>query len=224
MVANTPPKSSNVGRPDLRRAILDEATALFAERGYAGVTLQDIAKAAGTYKANVLYHFPNKEALHDAVLDEGLGRMAEAMGEFMGGAFTRERVGYLLDQMQAFFVDHVPLARLLERELLESTDPEAYLSRFVEPIYVPAVSALTHAMDRGYIRRVDPALFIHDMHVQLIGYFCHRPLLERLRPGDPFSIDALIQRRDYLVDQIFRQLGPTEDFRFGGDGEAGGAP
>jgi hypothetical protein len=46
--------------------------------------------------------------------------------------------------------------------------------------------------------------------VQLIGYFCHRPLLERLRPGDPFSVEALIERRDYLVDQIFRQLAPDK--------------
>ena len=53
---------------------------------------------------------------------------------------------------------------------------------------------------------IDPALFIHDLHVQLIGYFCHRPLLERLKPGDPFSVDALIARREHLVDQIFRQL------------------
>ena len=58
---------------------------------------------------------------------------------------------------------------------------------------------------------VDPALFIHDLHVQLIGYFCHRPLLERLKPGDPLSIDALIARRNHLVDQIFRQLQVADD-------------
>jgi len=187
------------------------------------VTLQDIAEAAQTHKTTLLYHFPNKEALHEAVLDEALGRIADVMAEFLGGAFSRERVAYLLDQIQAFFVEHGALAQLLERELLESTDPEAYLSRFVEPIYVPAVTALTYAMEQGFIRRIDPALFIHDIHVQLIGYFCHRPLLERLRPGDPFSIDALIQRRDYLVDQIFRQLSPTEGFRLdaGTDGAEG---
>ena len=195
-------------RPDRRRAILDAATELFAERGFGAVSVQEIADAAGAHKTTVLYHFETKEALHEAVLDEALGRIAEVMREFLAGEFSRPRVAYLLDQMHAFFAEHIPLARLLERELLESTDPEAYLSRFVEPIYVPAVAAIQRAMDAGVVRRIDPALFIHDLHVQLIGYFCHRPLLERLRPGDPFSTDALIARREYLVDQVFRQLIP----------------
>jgi TetR/AcrR family transcriptional regulator len=191
-----------------RRAILDAATALFAERGFGGVSVQEIADAAETHKTTVLYHFDTKEALHEAVLDEALGRLATVMREFLGGELRRDRLAYLLDQNQSFFAEHIPLARLLERELLESTDVEAYLQRFVEPIYLPALKSIERAIAAGAIRRIDPAFFIHDLHVQLISYFCHRPLLERLRPGDPFSVEALIERRDYLVDQIFRQLAP----------------
>ena len=219
MVAKSPPigeDSAPTGprRNQRRRAILDAATGLFAERGFGAVSVQEIADAAGTHKTTVLYHFETKDALHDAVLDEALGRIAEVMREFLSGEFARDRVGYLLDQMQSFFAEHISLARLLERELLESVDAEAYLKRFVEPIYIPALRSLEAAMNAGRIRRIDPALFIHDLHVQLIGYFCHRPLLERLKPGDPFSIEALIERREYLVDQIFRQL--TPDLREGG--------
>jgi len=191
-----------------RRAILDAATGLFAERGFGGVSVQEIADAAETHKTTVLYHFETKEALHEAVLDEALGRLASVMREFLAGELRRDRLAYLLDQNQSFFAEHIPLARLLERELLESTDVEAYLQRFVEPIYLPALKSLERAITAGAIRRIDPAFFIHDLHVQLISYFCHRPLLERLRPGDPYSVESLIARRDYLVDQIFRQLMP----------------
>ena len=210
MVAKAPPvgEDSAAGprRNDRRRAILDAATELFAERGFGAVSVQEIADAANTHKTTVLYHFATKEALHEAVLDEALGRIADVMREFFAGSFNRERVAYLLDSIHSFFAEHIPLARLLERELLESSDVEAYLRRFVEPIYVPAAENIERAMAAGIIRRVDTALFIHDLHVQLIGYFCHRPLLERLKPGDPFSVEALIQRREYLVDQVFRQL------------------
>jgi AcrR family transcriptional regulator len=206
VVRPLPSGEAAVARGDRRRAILDAATALFSERGFGAVSVQEIADAAGAHKTTVLYHFETKEALHEAVLAEALGRIAQVMREFLSGEFTRGRVAYLLDQMLAFFAAHIELARLLERELLESADPEAYLKGFVEPIYVPAVAAIQRAMDAGVIRRIDPALFIHDLHVQLIGYFCHRPLLERLKPGDPFSVDALIARREHLVDQVFRQL------------------
>ncbi len=222
MVAKIAPSGRNVARGDRRRAVLDAATELFAEHGFAGVSLQDIAQAAQTHKTTLLYHFPTKEALHEAVLDEALGKIAEATREFLGGPFSRERVTYLLDQMLAFFAIHQELARLLERELLESADPEAFMRRFLVPIYAPALQALTDAVERGLIRPVDPAMFIHDQHVLLISYFCHKPLLERLMGADPFSIEALIERRNYLVDQLFRHLEfsdatrPTRRARAGG--------
>lgn len=211
MVVKPLPGGEARARTDRRRAILDAATELFAERGFAGVSVQDIADRARTHKTTVLYHFETKEALHEAVLDEALGRIADVMREFLGGEFRRERVAYLLDQIHAFFAEHLAHARLLQRELLDPSGSEAYLRRFVEPIYLPALAGFERAMAEGVIRRIDPALFIHDAHVQLIGYFCNRPLLERLRPDiDPYSVDALIARREYLVEQIFSMLMPPE--------------
>jgi AcrR family transcriptional regulator len=203
-------------RGERRQAILEAATELFAERGFGGVSVQDIADAAGTHKTTVLYHFATKEALHEAVLDEALGRLATVMREFLAGELRRDRLAYLLDQNQSFFAGHTSLARLLQRELLEPAGSEAYLERFVEPIYRPAVKSIERAIKAGAIRPIDPAFFIHDLHTQLIGYFCHRPLLERLRGGDPYSVEALIERRDYLVDQIFGQLAPDRPARKGG--------
>jgi len=44
--------------------------------------------------------------------------------------------------------------------------------------------------------------------VQIMTYFCHGPLLERLMGADPYSVDAMIKRRSYLVDQIVHQWRP----------------
>jgi AcrR family transcriptional regulator len=215
MVAKVQPTRRNRTRTDRRQAILDAATELFAERAYTGVPIQEIADRARTHKTTVLYHFETKEALYAAVLDEALDRIETVMRDFLAGGFAsnhlRERVAYLLDQIHAYFAEHPAYARLLERELLEAASPTAYMTHFVERVYLPAVEGLERAVAQGIIRPVDPAFFIHDIHVQLIGYFCHRPLLERLRPGDALSVDALIARRNHLVDQIFYQLGPVTD-------------
>jgi len=209
VVAKAPPsgRSQDLRRPRGRERILEAATQLFAERGFAAVSVQDIANEAGTHKTTVLYHFDTKEGLREAVLDTALGRIAGLMREFMSGDLVRERVAYLLDQIQAYFAAHPASARLLQRELLEP-DASRYLRRFVEPIYTPALRSLERAMKAGRIRRVDPAFFVHDLHVQIIGYFCHGSLLQTLRQGNPYTVDSLIARRDYLVDQIFRQLIP----------------
>ena len=50
--------------------MLDAARALFAERGFAATSLQDIADAMGVRKANVYYYFKTKAAILDALLDE----------------------------------------------------------------------------------------------------------------------------------------------------------
>ncbi len=204
------------GREPRRRAILDAATELFADRGFAGVSIQEIARDAHTHKTTILYHFGTKEALYAAVLDEALEKIASVMADFLSDGFEsdnlRERVAYLIDQVQAYYAERPSHARLLERELLEAQVPDTYLDHFVERIYQPAVAGLEEAASRGIIRPIDPALFIHDVHILLVGYFCHRPLLERLKPGDPFSIEALIARRNHLVDQMFSL------FRFSPDG------
>ena len=52
-----------------RAAILDEATSLFAERGYAGTSLEDVASASQVTRGAVYHHFAGKQALFEAVLD-----------------------------------------------------------------------------------------------------------------------------------------------------------
>ena len=52
-----------------RAALLDEATRLFATRGYAGTSLEDVAAASQVTRGAVYHHFDGKQALFEAVLD-----------------------------------------------------------------------------------------------------------------------------------------------------------
>uniref|UniRef100_UPI0030F40C71 TetR/AcrR family transcriptional regulator n=1 Tax=Streptomyces sp. GSL17-111 TaxID=3121596 RepID=UPI0030F40C71 len=57
-------------RDRTRRALLDEARRLFAERGYAAVGLADVVAAAGVTKGALYHHFDGKADLFRAVLAE----------------------------------------------------------------------------------------------------------------------------------------------------------
>ncbi len=50
-------------------AVLKAATHLFAERGYDGVSIADVAAASGVAKPSVLYHFADKETLWKSAVD-----------------------------------------------------------------------------------------------------------------------------------------------------------
>ena len=62
---------------DTRERILHAALALFAQRGYAGTSMSDIAGALGLSKAALYRHFESKQAILDAIV----ARMEEQDGE-----------------------------------------------------------------------------------------------------------------------------------------------
>ncbi len=68
-------KHSPTRKPyDLDR-LTDVALRVFAERGYDGASMDDVARAAGITKASIYHHVAGKEAL----LERGLGRALDAL-------------------------------------------------------------------------------------------------------------------------------------------------
>lgn len=61
--------------PGGRARILSVARAAFIERGYADVSMQEIADAAGLTKAAIYYHFADKEQLFNQVFLEEVDRL-----------------------------------------------------------------------------------------------------------------------------------------------------
>jgi len=97
-LSRTPPKSQVT-----RRLILRAAAGLFREKGYAAVSLRDIALAVNMKTGSLYYHFDSKESLVEEILTLGTqGAMAasraavEALGE---GADP-------VDKLDAVFVAH----------------------------------------------------------------------------------------------------------------------
>jgi AcrR family transcriptional regulator len=63
-------RSGRLSAADRRRTILDSALRLFAERGYEGASVDDIAAEAGITVAVIYSHFQSKQQLHATVLQE----------------------------------------------------------------------------------------------------------------------------------------------------------
>jgi TetR/AcrR family fatty acid metabolism transcriptional regulator len=53
-----------------RRRILDAGMAVFSQKGYRDAAVDDIAAASGTSKGGVYFHFPNKQAIFLALLEQ----------------------------------------------------------------------------------------------------------------------------------------------------------
>ncbi|BEL03459.1 TetR/AcrR family transcriptional regulator [Actinoplanes sichuanensis] len=64
------PRGPYVSGREAQRAILDAARDVFAERGFRGGVLRDVAERAGVSAANIIHHFGSKERLLVALLEE----------------------------------------------------------------------------------------------------------------------------------------------------------
>lgn len=64
-------------RTNTREQIRSVALEMFAERGYAGTSLREIAERLGVTKAAVYYHFPTKEDILASLLEDFLGQLDE---------------------------------------------------------------------------------------------------------------------------------------------------
>jgi AcrR family transcriptional regulator len=88
-------------RQQIDEGILDRAATLFAQRGFAKTSVQDVADAVGLSKAGLLHHFPSKDALHDAVRAQAaaLGqRVLEQVSDLPPGpARDRRAIEVLVD-------------------------------------------------------------------------------------------------------------------------------
>src|SRR5258707_1079072 len=78
-----------------RAALVDVARALFAERGFAAVSIEEIVQGARVTRGALYHHFDDKQALFRAVLEVIEGEVAERM---RAGAKTKTN---LWEQLRA---------------------------------------------------------------------------------------------------------------------------
>jgi AcrR family transcriptional regulator len=134
--------------------LLDAAEQLFAERGFDGASVRDIAATAGCNIASVNYYFGSKDKLYTEVWRRQLVQMRDArlhaIEQVMSENNSKPSLEDLLKSFaNAFigpFVDESRsrwLMRLMAREMV---DQHVHVNVFVEEVIKPTISAMAGAL------------------------------------------------------------------------------
>lgn len=124
-------------KADRYSALLSEASRLFAERGYSGVSLEELGAAVGVSGPAVYRHFANKQALLGKILitvSERLlaGGTAVVASETDAAARLRSLVGFHTD----FALADADVIRVQDRDLASLSDEDRHTVRRLQRAYV----------------------------------------------------------------------------------------
>jgi len=187
--------------------ILDEAEALFAERGYDGTHLRDVADAVGIRTPSLYNHFGGKEDLYAAVLERGIRPVLESLQTFVTARGDARRQRVLLERVVRQLSRRPNLARLVQLEVLTGgARLTPRLRAWIGPLFAHGaeIIATGPAADRWNADQV-PLLVLALYHV-VVGPFAIAPFYEEMTGVDLLSESALAQQTKFLDALVSRLL------------------
>jgi len=188
-----------------RETILAQAERIFAELGFPGASLDDIARAVGIRRPSVLHHFASKREIYDAV-------EASFFADLQAHIMARGQAASAMDQMHMllgawldFMVARPTAARIIMRnscDLVSRTgDPvkfsDAFLREFEEII--------REGQRTGQFQPVEPMLALNILGGAILQFVCVAQQLGEERNYDPSDPATKARFRD-LLEQAARAL------------------
>jgi len=180
--------------------ILDTAEQLFAERGFEGASLGEVANRVGIRGPSLYSHFESKWRLYEAVLERLLDPFFAMLDELAATPSSPERSRASLERMVAHHVDHPNLARLVQQAAL-SGGPQLDLlvERWYRPFFQSLPAIIPGGGSSGSPESMRMTAMIMGFNDMILGHVTLAPLHERLFGFDPLAKEAVAAHIDFLA-------------------------
>ncbi len=183
---------------DTRERVLEAALGSFGGPGYEATSLDDIAAELGVSKQTILYYFPSKAALLDAVIDVSAAELAGVLEDAVASSPPGwPRIEAVVRSVFRLALRRPELLGLI-REVTRLGPPAATrLTDDLEPLVVRARGFLEAEMAAGHMRRSDPRLVLMSAYSTVIGVATEVEVLRAvgIEPG----MKAMVRRRAELL-------------------------
>ncbi|MBP0616168.1 TetR/AcrR family transcriptional regulator [Jiella mangrovi] len=188
---------------EFRRRILIAAAEIFAERGFAAASIDEVAKRLDATKGLVYHRYRSKGELLTDVCEDGLDRLTARLDEIAG---RREPAITRLTEAAAFHAGQVIGEIALHRTLAEVTSFAASSGRSDEEARaVAALTARRQAYDAIFTALIDDAADQRDLpagrDTRMLGRIFIGALDAPLH-WPPETLSELAEKRDLIARQL----------------------
>lgn len=137
--------------------IIDAALEVFSAQGFRGATLDQIARAAGMSKPNLLYYFPSKEAIHETLLSGLMDTWLDPMRAISPDGEPREELMRYIRRKLEMSREMPRESRLFANEILQGAPRfEAHLHDDLKGLVDEKAAVIQGWIDAGKIAPVPP--------------------------------------------------------------------
>ncbi len=161
---------------DTKHRLLNTSEALFAKRGFYGVSIAAIAREMGFSKQALLHHYPTKEKLYGAVLQR-------ISNDFLEQQLEAEQASRdPLERLKTFYLglakpspENIQRTRLLMRELLDNNARSEHAENWYLRDSLQRLIIMTKSVDTLQNLSDEEALIIVYQMLGAINYFLVSP-------------------------------------------------
>ncbi|MEM9611792.1 MAG: TetR/AcrR family transcriptional regulator [Actinomycetota bacterium] len=208
-----------------RELILREARSCFANQGYEGTSLNDIAAGVGIRRPSLMHYFPSKEAIYQQILQDALDDWGKRISEIGSSPDGWTVVEAVLEASFDFFRHNPEIVRIVRREALTDKGHLGFdLGIALRPYFIRSVAFFEREMEAGRFRRHDAENLVVTGYGALLTYFSDHFMLVGLLGRDPLAEEQLDARLRHFRDFVRSALEPIESITGAApDAAAGGS-
>ena len=179
------------------RALILAARRAFAEKGFAGASVRDIARAANANPALIRYHFGSKEGLYQRVIQDAMEDLRDRLvGALQQGGTIGERLNRVIEAQVDHLTEERDFPLLVQRALLDNDERALTIGReYLRPMLDTLRPFIAAAGET-------PLGTLNDVVVSffgaVMGPFIYAPMLSEVFGEDTLAPETIARRKQHL--------------------------
>lgn len=195
---------------DKRDHIMDEAIALFAEKGFEGSTIRDLAQKAQVNIAMINYYFGSKEKLFEAIVEKRATHMRGFLEPILADKQLTEieKMDLIIEGYVTRFLAQPLFHKVLQQELLVTQ--REYMHEQITALFIKNTKDIVSVIEKGIknkaFKKVDPELTFASILGTINQIMMSRVICNKLmnKPSDynPYQDKQFKKRLVTHIQQI----------------------